>query len=120
MVITDELLYELLSERRTLKEIQPILKRNGIVMSDRVWRRFVRMYNNDYVNQERYIASNNKGYILTTKKNEIQSSAIKNIKLGISLIRNGRTDLKELSDKNQLALLEEDADIYDIAMKLKV
>lgn len=117
MVLSDRQLYELLSTRKTYTQLQPILKNYGIVVSDRAWRRFVRRYNNDYQNKETYIASNNKGYILTAKDNEIRSSAIKNIKLGASLIKNAKADLKELSEKDQLSLSEEESSIYDLVIK---
>lgn len=120
MVLTDKQLYKMLCKRRMYKELLPYLILYGYNISDRAWRRFVRNYNKDFQNKETYIASNNKGYILTTKKEEIKNSAIKNLKLGISLIKNAKADLKELSDKDQLGLSEDEINIYDIIMKSEI
>ena len=54
------------------------------------------------------------------KKNDIVVSNIQKIKTGVAMIRNAKATLKELADKNQLSLIKEEADIYDLAMKLKV
>lgn len=118
MVLNTEQLYELIgNERKTYKQLQPYLKAIDINVSDRAWRKFVRRYNNEYEGKETYIASNNKGYLLTTKKEDIKSSAIKNIKLGASLIRNAKRDLEELASKNQLSLSEEESSVYDLMLK---
>lgn len=92
----------------------------GIKMSGRQWRRFVRHYNDQYGSRERYIASDPNGYILTVKKDEIKRSNLNKIRVGIAMIRNGKAGLKELAEKNQLSLLDGEADIYDLAMKLKI
>lgn len=78
----------------------------GIEISDRAWRRYVNSYNHNFNDQETYIASSNKGYKFTAKRKEIKKSAIKDLKLGISLIKNAREHLKELGEKDQLTFFE--------------
>ena len=90
----------------------------GIKMSSRQWRRFVRHYNDKYGSRERYIASDPNGYILTVKKDEIKRSNLNKIRVGIAMIRNGKAGLAELAKKDQLSLLDGEADLYDLAMKL--
>lgn len=90
----------------------------GIHMNDRQWRAFVRQYNDQYGSRERYIASNATGYILTVKKDIIKKSNLNKIRVGISMIKNGKAGLAELAKKDQLSLLDGEADLYDLAMKL--
>lgn len=119
--ITEKILRSMLKERKKSSQIIRCLeKKYNIYISERQWRYFVRDYNDEYYKRERYIASNHHGYILTTKKKFIKQSAIKNLKVGIAMIRNAKEELKELENKKQLSFLPEEADIYDIAMKLEL
>lgn len=118
--IPEKYLKELKNNRMNSKAILRHLESVGIKMNDRQWRSFVRQYNDQFSNRDRYIASNSQGYILTVKKNDIVISNIQKIKTGVAMIRNAKATLKELADKNQLSLIKEEADIYDLAMKLKV
>lgn len=107
-----------LSRKRKTKEILELLKGEGIDISDRQWRKYVRRYNNDYANRDRYIASDNQGYFLTSKKKAITKTNINKMKCALSMLNNAKNDLKELSEKGQLSLLDEDVEFYDMAMKL--
>lgn len=118
-MIKEKLLREMLVEQMKTNEILAYLKSKGIVMSDREWRRFVRKYNELYGTRERYIASDNHGYYLTTSKKNITRTAMNKLKVGLSMVKNAKADLKELANKNQLSLLDEDVEIYDLIMKLK-
>lgn len=91
----------------------------GIEISDRAWRRYVNSYNHNFNDQETYIASSNKGYKFTAKRKEIKKSAIKDLKLGISLIKNAKEHLLELGEKDQLSLLkDENIDLEQTYLKI--
>lgn len=109
----------MLIEQLKTDEILAYLRGKGIVMSDRQWRKFVRQYNELYATRERYIASDRYGYYLTTSKKNITRTAMNKLKVGLSMMKNAKADLKELANKNQLSLLDEDIEIYDLIMKLK-
>lgn len=118
MKIKDKVLKEVLNEQKKTNDILIELSKKGITMNGRQWRSFVREYNDNYSLHDRYIASNNQGYYLTTNKKKITKTAINKFKNGLSMMRNAKMDLEELSNKNQLSLLQEDADIYDMIMRL--
>lgn len=120
MKLTKTQLRELLKNEIKADEIVKYLAYWGIDINDREWRTFVRKFNDDYANKELYIASSRNGYQLTTKKSIISHSAICKFKTGLAMMKNAKATLKELSDKNQLSLLEQDADIYDLVMKMNV
>lgn len=117
-VITDKLLREVIKTPTKAKDIVAELNNRGIQISDRAWRKFVRDYNDDYADKERFIASSVHGYVLTTKKKDIKASAFHRLYNGLAMIRNAKADLDELADKDQLKLTEEEADTLDIISKL--
>lgn len=119
MNLTDKMLKEILSEQKKVETIIIELSHRGIEMSPRTWRRFVRDYNDAYGEHDRYIASDNQGYYLTMSKKKITKTAIYKLRNGLSMVRNAKKDLQNLSEKNQLSLLEEDVDIYDLIMKIQ-
>lgn len=119
MNISEKLLKEVLSEQITTVEILERLKEKGIFLNGRQWRKFVREYNKMFATRDRYIASDTKGYYLTTSKKQITRTAMNKFKVGLSMIKNAKADLKELESKDQLSLLEEDVDMYDLLMKMK-
>lgn len=119
-MIKEKILKEVLSDQRKTNEIIPMLKKYGIEMNDRQWRTFVRQYNDKFASRDRYIASNSQGYYLTTNKAKITKTAMNKLKNALSMLKNAKADLNELKNKDQLSLLKEDVDIYDLAMKLKV
>lgn len=106
--IKNNLLKELLKERKTSDQIIVLLGAKDIRINDREWRSFVRQFNDNYAKSGLYIASNSQGYILTTKKTEIKKSAINKLKTGVAMIKNSKLTLKELEDANQLRLLDDD------------
>lgn len=120
MKLTNKQLKQILVGEKKATRIIAELQNYGIICSEREWRAFVRKFNDDYANKELYIASSRNGYQLTTKKSIISHSAICKFRTGLAMMKNAKATLKELSDKNQLSLLEQDADIYDLVMKMKV
>lgn len=118
IIVPEKYLKIIRNNRMKTKEILASLTKDGIKMNARQWRRFVRYYNDKYGTRERYIASDSTGYILTVRKDIIKKSNLNKIRVGISMIRNGKAGLKELAEKDQLTILEGEADIYDLAMKL--
>ena len=116
VVIPEKYLAMIKNNRMTSGVILDRLAAVGILMTDRQWRAFVRQYNDKYGSRDRYIASNSQGYILTVKKDPIKQSALNKIRTGVAMIRNGKATLDELSQKKQLSLLPDEADLYDLAM----
>lgn len=105
---TSEILAELKSEK-------------GIEISDRTWRKYVNNYNNNYEEQETFIASSNKGYKFTAKHKEIRKSAVKDFRLGISLIKNAKKHLQELDNKDQLTFFKDELlDLEQTLAELKL
>lgn len=98
-------------------DIITLLKQEGVDISNRQWRAYVRSFNDRH--KERYIASNSQGYILTAKKKIIKKSIINKLRLGISMIQNARSDFKDLSEKDQLSLFNEAPDLQDLILKGK-
>ena len=119
-MIKEKIIKSILSEQRKTNEILDLLKKEDIDMTDRQWRSFVRQYNDKFASRDRYIASNSQGYFLTTNKAKITKTAMNKLKNALSMLKNAKADLDELKNKDQLSLLKEDVDIYDLAMKLKV
>ena len=115
----EKLLRQVLSKQRKSFEILAILKENGIEMNDREWRKFVREYNKGYETRDRYIASNRFGYFMTSSKKKITKSAVSKLRNGLAMVKNAKADLKELAMKDQLSLLDEDVELYDLVMKMK-
>lgn len=119
MNLTDKVLKEVLNEQKKVETILIELSHRGIEMSERSWRSFVRKYNDEFGKHDRYIASNRFGYYLTTNKKKITKTAISKLRTGLSMMKNAKKDLQNLSEKDQLSLLDEDVDIYDLIMKIK-
>lgn len=115
----EKLLRQILSEQKKTNEILQLLKDNGIEMTDRQWRKFVCDYNRDFSGRDRYIASNRFGYFMTSSKKKITKSAMSKLRNGLAMVKNAKADLKELALKDQLSLLEEDVELYDLVMKMK-
>ena len=118
IIVPEKYLKIIRNNRMKTKEILASLAGVGIRMNGRQWRRFVRYYNDKYGSRERYIASDSNGYVLTVKKDIIKKSNLNKIRVGIAMIRNGKAGLAELAKKDQLSLLDGEADLYDLAMKL--
>lgn len=119
MKIKEKTLKRILSQRTKTEDILIELSKENIVMSGRQWRKFVRDYNDDYSKRDRYIASNNKGYILTTKKKEINKTISNKFKNGLSMIKNAQKDFKNLSQKNQISFIKDEPELYDLILKLE-
>lgn len=119
MRINDKLLRQILSEQKKTNDILVALSMKGIQISGRTWRTFVREYNNEYANHDRYIASNNQGYYLTTNKKKIAGSVVNRLKCGLSTINNAKKDFRALSEKDQLSIFKTDPDMYDILLKME-
>lgn len=119
MKLNDKQLKQILNEQKKTNDILVDLSKLGIVCNGRVWRRFVRQYNDNFENHDRYIASDKDGYYLTVSKKKIQRTAMNKLKCGISMIKNAKKDLGELSKKDQLTLEQElDADVIDLLLRL--
>lgn len=118
MIIKDKLLRQILSEQKKTSDILYELSANGINVSGRAWRTFVRNYNNEYDQHDRYIASDNRGYYLTTSKKKIGSTVRNKLKCGLSMVKNAKEDLKNLSMKDQLSLLEDEPDLMDLYIRM--
>lgn len=117
-MVKEKDLREILRTEKKVDEIIAELSVRGVQMSPRMWRKYVREYNDDFAEKERYIASGKNGYVLTTKKKVISASAMNRLKCGVAMIKNAKADLGELALKDQLKLSEEDAKVYDIIDKL--
>lgn len=117
-MIKEKDLKQILRTEKKVDEIIAEFMTRGVNISPRMWRRFVRQYNDGFAEKERYIASGKDGYVLTTKKKVIRASALNRLKCGLSMMKNAKADLDELSLKDQLKLEEEDAKLYDIIDKL--
>lgn len=116
MEINDKQIREVLEEKSLSRDICSKLNIN-----DRQWREVVNRFNSQYDKKERLIVSDNKGYELTTNKKLIKAYAIRLIKHSLSELKNAKTILKTLSEKDQLKILDdEETDLVDIAMKMKV
>ena len=109
IALSKKYIKHLLYDWKKTDEILADLKKDkGLEISGRTWRSFVNNYNNNFNEQETYIVSSNKGYKLTIKRKEIKKSAIKDLRLGISLIKNAREHLKELGEKDQLTFFKDE------------
>lgn len=118
MKLNEKQLKAILGEQRKTNDILIELSKLGIQCEGRAWREFVRQYNDEFEKHDRYIASDSHGYYLTVNKKKIYKTAMNKLRCGVSMIKNARKDLQELSKKDQLKLDPEDADIYDLAMRL--
>lgn len=115
----EKTLRRILSEQKKTEQILSELKGEGIEMNEREWRRFVRNYNNGFESRDRYIASNRYGYFLTSSKKKITKSAISKLRNGLAMVKNAKADLKELAMKDQLSLMDDDVELYDLVMKMR-
>lgn len=119
-MINDKLLRKILKEQKKTDDILIELHLNGIQMNGRTWRRFVRQFNNDFDKHDRYIASNKHGYYLTSNKKMITKTISNKYKNALSMLKNAKKDFENLSKKDQLSLLKEDPDIYDLITKMEI
>lgn len=73
------MIFELLDlkEWKKKKDILKELKKNGVRMSERAWRKAVELHNKKYFSHEtdKYLAHSPRGYKLTDNKDEIIASA---------------------------------------------
>lgn len=113
--MTDRQIRNLLSKKIKSKDI---CKKARI--SDRSWRLIVHEYNDQYDKRERLIVSDRDGYELTTNKKLIKAYAIRLLHHAFSEMKTAKTILKTLSEKNQLKLMDDEVDIVDLALKLKI
>ena len=120
MKLNDRTIVRLLSKKKNTSQILDELKGMGISISGRTWREIVKNYNREFDSRDRYIASDNQGYFLTTKEKWIAISNYRKIKVALSMLKSARNDLKELADKNQLSLFDDDLNIFDAILKLGI
>ena len=111
---------KILKNQKKSHEIIEELASMGIEANERSWRDFVRKYNDEFDLHDSYIASNRFGYYLTTSKKKITRTAMNKFRNGLAQMKNAKKDLKILSEKNQLSLMEEDADLFDMVMKMEL
>lgn len=114
MKITERELRKVLNRQKKVDVILAELMAMGKEMNERTWRSFVRAYNNDFDWHVVFIASDTNGYYLTTNKKKITKDALNRFKNGLSMMQNAKKDLKALAMKDQLALQEEDVDLFDM------
>ena len=119
MNISEKTLRKILKEQKTTPEILLELKENGVNISGREWRRYVRSYNDSFVEHDRYIASDNKGYYMTTNKKAIARTTMNKFKNAHSMMINAKRDFRSLSEKDQLSIFDTDPDIYDMLLKMR-
>jgi len=120
MKITEKQLRQILNIQKKTDDILDELRGFGIEMNGRGWRAFVRRYNAQYDRHDTYIASNRFGYYLTASKKKITRTAMNKFRNGLSMMQNAKKDLQILSSKDQLSLMDEDADLYDMIMKMEI
>jgi len=120
MRITEKQLKKILNRQKKTEEILMELKAIGVDVNDRTWRGFVRQFNEEFDRHDTYIASDSYGYYLTTNKKKITKTAMNKFRNGLSQMQNAKKDLQALADKNQLSLMEEDADLFDMMMKMEI
>ena len=119
MKINEKLIRKILKEKKKTSDILIDLAAAGIVISGRGWRKVVRDYNEEFGSRDRYIASDNQGYYLTTSKKAIAQTTANKFKCGLSMMKNAKKDFARLSKKDQLSIFKEEPDIYDMLMKLE-
>ena len=118
-----ELLTNYLMIWRTKEEILNWYKNEyKTKLDERVFRNAVAKFNKQYETGETelFIAHSNKGYILTTDPEIIKKSLLDDYKRGIKLISRNYKCMKALSEKNQLSLTQNDADLYEVLMRMDV
>lgn len=119
-MIDDKTLRAVLNEQKKTDDILIDLHIKGIEMSGRTWRKFVREFNNEFEQHDRYIASDKDGYYLTTNKKKIAKTIGNKYKNALSMLKNAKKDFNNLSKKDQLSLLKDDPDTYDMITKLEL
>ena len=120
MKLTDKELRKVLNRQKKTEEILVNLSAIGKEANERTWRTFVRRYNNEFDLHDTFIASDINGYYLTTSKKKISRNALNRFRNGLSMMQNAKKDLQILADKNQLSLINEDADLFDMVMKMEI
>ena len=120
MKLTEKELRKVLNRQKKTEEILACLPSIGKEANERTWRTFVRRYNNEFDLHDTFIASDINGYYLTTSKKKITRNALNRFRNGLSMMQNAKQDLQILSEKNQLSLMEEDADLFDMVMKMEI
>lgn len=120
-----ELIKNYLKTWRKAPEIMKKLKDQGVKAKNlknlnRQFRRAAAKYNERYQNGETeyFLAHSTKGYKLTNKPKEIAQSLQDDRKRGLKLLKRYYTGMKSLSEKDQIALLEGDQDLFDIVSKM--
>lgn len=99
-----------LSEWKTKKVIIEEAKKNGVTFDERAWRMFVENYNKKYWahEEENFIVHSNKGYKLTSDKQEIKESIKDSKKRGLNLLWKHSKTMKALGEVDNLRMdLEE-------------
>ena len=89
-------------------------------LNERMFRTWVEKYNQKYTGGEKemFIAHSNKGYMMTSNVDAIRRSLADDYKRAMKLlVRNSRCT-KALSEKNQLTLMPNEADMYEVVMKM--
>ena len=119
MKINGKFIRRILKEKKTTSDILVEFAKAGVTISGRKWRTIVRQYNEEFGSRDRYIASDNKGYYLTTSKKAIAQTTANKFKCGLSMMKNAKKDFARLSKKDQLSIFKEEPDIYDMLMKLE-
>ena len=106
---------------RTKKELIAHAKDMGIKISERELRRKIERFNRNYQITELYVVHGNKGYKLTTDKNEIRSS-IKDLKTrAVNMFSKYHDTRKILGERDTVTLLDDGRkiDTYELIKAIK-
>ena len=99
-----------LSNWKKKKDILVEAAANGVPMDERAWRLYVEKHNMRYWihEEDEYIVHSNKGYKLTSDKQEIRESIEDNKKRGLNLLWKHSQTMKALGEVDNLRMdLEE-------------
>ena len=99
-----------LSEWKKKKEIIEEAEAKGITIDERAWRKYVENYNKKYIAHEQvdFIVHSNKGYKLTSDKQEIIKSLKDNRKRSLNMLWKESQALRAMGEKDNLRMdLEE-------------
>lgn len=95
-----------LTDWKKKKDILKELERNGIGTDERTWRYYVEAYNKKYCVHEHdtYIVHSNKGYKLTSDRDEIIASIEDGKKRGLNLLWKHSQAMKALGQKDNIKM----------------
>jgi len=89
-------------------------------LNEREFRRRIESFNEKYAGgeTEMFVAHSKKGYLLTNDIDIIKKSLLDDYRRALKLLKRNSRCTKALSEKNQISLGQNEADLYEVVMKM--